>query len=705
MALDQYDPCPCGSGKKFKWCCLPIHVEIDRAYRQEQEGQHDSALRIMDEVIAAHPDNPEPLGRKAHLLYEHGKAEEAETVLEKAFTVQPNYAFGLMLRGMFRMEEGEIKGAVLSFRKAADAYDPQAHDHLSRLYQMITDGELKMNRPVAAFAAIKLALHYQPANEELRKGLDQVFGPQSRLPAAARQEYKFKTPATGVNEAWTQALSAAEGRLSDAAKAFDAITRQDANNAAAWFNLGLARAWLGENRAALEALDRYVALEADVAQAAEAWTLGEVLRQGHDMADACDFVEQSYAYQFRDMAAVFNILDELQRERRFVPFEVNQEQHLITGLILEKKPALTPELAATQVASLGSFLLIIGDHLRIWHTNVEQLEKVREELAQKVPQMQEVRRDKGPATFNDMLADVLAFPVAATDEASAKRLVMDHTQRFFEETWIHRSLKTLGGVPPVDAATQPVLKKKVLGAIQWLHDCAVITPSREYDFDRLRRKLGVLEGSGAAALTGAAAPAGVAAPAGAVGPDIGAMGAAELAALPIDGLPENQLEQAYQTAIKLDARDLAGRFALALVTKPIAAGQTKERFPWFSHLIQLAQSEGKMDAALDFVNDGEKDDCEHNEGRRRNDYELRRGQLHAKRGEIDAAADVFERLTQRVPDNPKYRGSAAEAMLSAKRGDKALHFAETGLNKAREKNDRDSEQYFLELVDAAKRMK
>jgi hypothetical protein len=62
-------------------------------------------------------------------------------------------------------------------------------------------------------------------------------------------------------------------------------------------------------------------------------------------------------------------------------------------------------------------------------------------------------------------------------------------------------------------------------------------------------------------------------------------------------------------------------------------------------------------------------------------------------------------LTQRVPDNPRYRGSAAEAMLSAKRGDKALHFAEAGLNKAREKNDRDSEQYFMELVDAAKRMK
>jgi DNA mismatch repair protein MutL len=28
MALDQYSPCRCGSGKKIKWCCQPIHAEI-----------------------------------------------------------------------------------------------------------------------------------------------------------------------------------------------------------------------------------------------------------------------------------------------------------------------------------------------------------------------------------------------------------------------------------------------------------------------------------------------------------------------------------------------------------------------------------------------------------------------------------------------------------------------------------------------------
>jgi hypothetical protein len=42
-------------------------------------------------------------------------------------------------------------------------------------------------------------------------------------------------------------------------------------------------------------------------------------------------------------------------------------------------------------------------------------------------------------------------------------------------------------------------------------------------------------------------------------------------------------------------------------------------------------------------------------------------------------------------------------MLAAKQGPTALRFAEQGLAKAREKNDRDSEHFFLELVAAAKR--
>ena len=77
--IDTYASCPCGSGKKFKWCCQPIHVQIDKAFQQDQEGQHDAALRMMDDVVKEHPGNPEAWGRKALLLYNNERVDEAES--------------------------------------------------------------------------------------------------------------------------------------------------------------------------------------------------------------------------------------------------------------------------------------------------------------------------------------------------------------------------------------------------------------------------------------------------------------------------------------------------------------------------------------------------------------------------------------------------------------------------------------------------
>jgi hypothetical protein len=308
------------------------------------------------------------------------------------------------------------------------------------------------------------------------------------------------------------------------------------------------------------------------------------------------------------------------------------------------------------------------------------------------PAVSPPRSDEAPANFSEVLAEALAFPVSNPDKEQAKQRVQEHVQRYFEETWIHRPLSSLSRIPPVDAAGHANLRKKLLGAIQFLEECAVVSPMYEYDFNRLRRKLGLLAESPASRSDTAAAK------------DYSTLSTSELAALSVEALADESLEQAYQAALHLDARELAGRFARAIVSRPPRSDRP-DRFPWFAQLAQFALDEGNTQAALDCVNEGEKTDCEHNEGRRRNDYELRRGQIHAKRGETDAAQDVFERLIARVPAELRYRGNAAEAMLAAKQGSAALLFAEQGLAKAREKNDRDSEGYFLELVAAAQKQK
>jgi hypothetical protein len=65
---------------------------------------------------------------------------------------------------------------------------------------------------------------------------------------------------------------------------------------------------------------------------------------------------------------------------------------------------------------------------------------------------------------------------------------------------------------------------------------------------------------------------------------------------------------------------------------------------------------------------------------------------------------LFEGLIRRAPDELRFRSAAAEAMLSSHQARRALSFAEAGLAKSRELNNRDSEHHFLELTAAAKKM-
>ncbi len=695
MALDLYSPCPCGSGKKFKWCCQPIRAQIDKAISQDAEGQHEAALRIMAEVVAQNPANPEAWGQQARLLFQNDRVEEAENALNKALEINSNYPYGHFLRGMFRLHEGEFAGALLLFRKATELYDPEARDILAQVYAMIGDAEMRLNRPVATHAALKICMHLQPS-EELRQALDETFGDQSRLPAVARRDYTFASPpattSTERREAWNRALSgAATGKLTDAARAFQQLIQENSQDAPAWYNLALARAWLGDNSAAVEALDRYVSLEPDENRAGAAWALCEVLRFGHGMEDQADYVQHSAVYQIREPQRFFDFLQEWQQERRLAAVRVREEEGIISGLVLDRAGLLTAGSPTNQPAKLGAYVLLAGNILRLWNSNAEALARAREELEQRAgPSLSEAQLRRGPANFSESLSEALFFPVGVTEPAEVEKQLRDHMQRYFEESWIHRPLRSLNSVPPVDAAGHAVLRKKLIGVVQFLEDCAS-SGSRPYDFERLRRELGLVAASAAAQPeTGGAAA------------DIDAMSAAELAALPPESLSDEQVDQAYRAAQKLDARELADRFARALIARPPHPDRP-DRFPWYTYLVQRALADGDTNAALDFVNEGEKADCEHNQGRHRNDYELRRGQVLIKRGETESARDVFERLFERLPSELRYRGTATESMLAAREGATALRFAEQGLAKAREKNDRDSEQYFMELVAAAQK--
>jgi hypothetical protein len=384
---------------------------------------------------------------------------------------------------------------------------------------------------------------------------------------------------------------------------------------------------------------------------------------------------------------------------------------MLSGLILQEVTTLAVVGSPVTVAPLAAYMLVVGDVIRLSHTNEEAVEKVARGLREKlVGAVVEERSDVGPAQFGDVTTEALAFPAKQTTALEVESKMRDHARHFFEDVWFHRPLRSLSGVPPVDAAGHAVLRRKLVGAIQFVQECFEGSAPRFqqgegegqagtplYDFNRLRRKLGLAEGP---------VPESPAAPATAPaesGPDFDAMSAAELAGVGVPLLSDEQLERAFRAAQRLDAQDLAARFARAGVARPANADRP-DRFPWFDFLVKAALSEGDTLAALQRLDEAERADAEANAGKRADDYQLRRAQVHAKRGEADAAAALFDTVLARSPKELRFAATAAESMLSQRNKAHALRFAETGLARSREQNNRDSEQHFMELVAAAKKL-
>ncbi|MCZ2343674.1 MAG: tetratricopeptide repeat protein [Bacteroidales bacterium] len=719
MAPNPYDTCPCGSGKKFKFCCEKYFDKIDRAMNLSKAGQHETALRVMEALTQELPQYAPIWGYYAELLYSEGQVEKADEAIEKGFAIDKNFAMGYFLRGVFRYSEGEIIGALLLFRKAVEVYGDGAVDQLVHTYDIISQLEHRLGHPVASRAALERIVHLLPHAREATENLENVFGVQSLLPEAARKPYRLRST--------VQPLSAetVTGRFSEVRKIYDDMVVAVPDDPAAWFNLGLVRAWLGEQSSAIDALLRSIELEWDDAKAEEASALVEVLRCGVGMENDSDYISHRAFLQIRDTDAMLNVLKFWDQDHRLRGVRVDEQNGLMVATMVETIPTLIE--TGNQFAKFVANLVIGNGFVRIWGADADKVARVGQEIRDRAGLgVSEVSMSTGACSLMEILQPALIFPSASTNPQEAKAKLQDSFRNYLEEVWAHRSLRSLNGATPIDAMGSKNLRKRVLGIIKFLSDCMIALkpngPASEaesadsamYDFHRLRHKLGAeVQPPGEAPTIKVAAAGATSDASPTVTPastsakpttkrDFGAMNVAELAAVDPTTLTVAELDEAMRASVKLDARELAVRFAAAGVDKP-ADPAKPDRYTLYACLITGAISNGDWNAALAAAEAGQKYDTEHNEARRTNEFSLQKAKLFGKRGDITAAVSEFESLIARNPDEGKYYIAATEAMLSVRNGSQALRFAEQGLAKARSSNNRDLEGACLELSEAARR--
>ena len=100
-------PCPCGSGKKYKKCCLLL----DEKSRSQQNA---------DIIYSAdNPDDLDMLSNSVLDLIDESRLDEAEKVSHELLSRYPDQIDGFDRLGMVWEARGDKKKAVEYYRKAA----------------------------------------------------------------------------------------------------------------------------------------------------------------------------------------------------------------------------------------------------------------------------------------------------------------------------------------------------------------------------------------------------------------------------------------------------------------------------------------------------------------------------------------------------------------------------------------------------------
>ena len=121
------EPCPCGSGKKYKKCCLPMHEADERQRLAEQQADREQRAREVRATIArelaSFEDEIDELTAASNAvidLVRAGKLDEAEQAARELIVRFPDVHDGYDHLGSVHHARGENQ-------QAADCYRNRPH--------------------------------------------------------------------------------------------------------------------------------------------------------------------------------------------------------------------------------------------------------------------------------------------------------------------------------------------------------------------------------------------------------------------------------------------------------------------------------------------------------------------------------------------------------------------------------------------------
>ena len=335
MAYDPYAPCPCGSGKKLKFCCQAISDDMDRVYRLIENNQMRAALQQLEGVDKRHPRKEWVTTTRAMLLIETGETVAACELLKPWVASHPDSEFAACLYAAAQLGTEGYDPAKKSIQRAYQKGVKNFPALVSGLAAAVAAAMKARNQPLAERESLALALRFAPEKQlqdlfvqllEFDGGQDVYYPlrsvhplPSLELPAEHDKDYKRAMKLTMI------------GCWDSAADLFTVLAESLPDRPELLQSAGLCRACDGDSARAVELLHRAAGKLSDFSTAVECETLARLIDLNQQQQEG-----QAILVAEGDVASVSHLLSVLDDEPRAVrlplPRELSEQQTPPTAL-------------------------------------------------------------------------------------------------------------------------------------------------------------------------------------------------------------------------------------------------------------------------------------------------------------------------------------------------------------------------------------
>ena len=171
---DSYDLCSCGSGAKYKFCCKRIFAEMVEAMCAAEDGDLKEALAWIEKAKKIVGLTAEVLCRES-IVYNFFDVKKSKKLLAECLEVNPKHPRAHYIQAIELVGEGDLEGAIESYKKAISYYPTTDHYHLNEAHNNLGYVYYRMGKREKAKSEWETALRFLPSDKIARRNLEDLI--------------------------------------------------------------------------------------------------------------------------------------------------------------------------------------------------------------------------------------------------------------------------------------------------------------------------------------------------------------------------------------------------------------------------------------------------------------------------------------------------------------------------------------------------